>query len=83
MFTTSNGYFDFTGTADTRICTILDMKCYYAARRTFDTTQIVKKCDCKADCKTIGYRAEISQAPYHYFEDDDTIAISQTFDTTG
>lgn len=71
------------GQKGTRICTIKDMLCYYNNKKSFDKELVVNKCECLPDCHSINYLTEIAQAPYHYFEDDDVIEMTNTINTTG
>lgn len=62
---------------------MMDMVCFYDAKMEFQNQLIVESCDCLPDCISISYNAEISQGPYHYFDDDDIVAMGNSFNGSG
>lgn len=60
----------FSGENNTKICTMYDMVCVTFAETIFGQDLVVQQCDCMADCTSISYHVELSQAQSKYFEDD-------------
>ncbi|XP_055303176.1 pickpocket protein 28-like [Sitodiplosis mosellana] len=54
----------------TKVCTIVDNKCYINAADEFSKNLLVKNCDCLPDCTAITYDVEISQAQKYYSASD-------------
>lgn len=56
----------FQGESTTKVCTMVDMVCYYLAENRFGTDLVVDECDCLPSCMLISYSVEISQAQSKY-----------------
>lgn len=66
----SHSVFFYSGDKYTKVCTVVESKCYVNAEQNFKKNQIVQECRCVPDCTSISYDVEISQAQAKYSTDD-------------